>query len=211
MLLEEGVKVPCEINVLVSDDNGIRAINNATRNIDKNIKIAVMGCVVNGPGEASAADIGIAGGKGCGVLFKKGEIVRKINEKSIVDELIKEINKTVTSSKTIRRIRLRDKEFEKTTSKKISNGFGTELESGTPREIPDTVKTKKALAYNQNQLAVERTEFSKFRTDLAFTNSKLAVEQTHLAYLRTIVSLIGSGATIFKALPLLGISQSFTN
>lgn len=100
---------------------------------------------------------------------------------------------------------------KKTTSKKISSGFGTELESGTPREIPDTVKTKKALAYNQNQLAVERTEFSKFRTDLAFTNSKLAVEQTHLAYLRTIVSLIGSGATIFKALPLLGISQSFTN
>lgn len=100
---------------------------------------------------------------------------------------------------------------KKTTSKKPATGFGTELESGTPREIPNSVKTKKALAYNQNQLAVERTEFSKFRTDLAFTNSKLAIEQTHLAYLRTIVSLIGSGATIFKALPLLGISQSFTN
>lgn len=100
---------------------------------------------------------------------------------------------------------------KKKNSKKPSRGFGTELESGTPREIPDTVKTKKALAYNQNQLAVERTEFSKFRTDLAFTNSKLAVEQTHLAYLRTIVSLIGSGATIFKALPLLGVSQNFTN
>ena len=68
---------------------------------------------------------------------------------------------------------------------------------------------KKAVAYNQNQLAVERTEFSKIRTDLAFTNSKLAVEQTHLAYLRTIVSLIGSGATIFKALPLIGVSQYF--
>lgn len=100
---------------------------------------------------------------------------------------------------------------KKTTSKKPSIGFGTELDSGTPREIPDSVKTKKALTYNQNQLAVERTEFSKFRTDLAFTNSKLAVEQTHLAYLRTIVSLIGSGATIFKALPLLGVSQNFTN
>ncbi len=70
---------------------------------------------------------------------------------------------------------------------------------------------KKALAYNQNQLAVERTEFSKIRTDLAFTNSKLAIEQTHLAYLRTIVSLIGSGATIFKALPLIGVSQYFAN
>ncbi len=100
---------------------------------------------------------------------------------------------------------------KKSTSKNPVPGFGTELESGTPREIPSSVKTKKALAYNQNQLAVERTEFSKFRTDLAFTNSKLAIEQTHLAYLRTIVSLIGSGATIFKALPLLGISQSFTN
>lgn len=73
------------------------------------------------------------------------------------------------------------------------------------------IKTKKALAYNQNHLAVERTEFSKIRTDLAFTNSKLAVEQTHLAYLRTIVSLIGTGATIFKALPLIGVSQYFTN
>lgn len=100
---------------------------------------------------------------------------------------------------------------KKNTSKKPVNGFGTALDSGTPREIPESLKTKKALAYNQNQLAVERTEFSKYRTDLAFTNSKLAIEQTHLAYLRTIVSLIGSGATIFKALPLFGISQSFTN
>lgn len=100
---------------------------------------------------------------------------------------------------------------KKTTSKKTETILGTELESGTPRNIPNSVKTKRALAYNQNQLAVERTEFSKFRTDLAFTNSKLAVEQTHLAYLRTIVSLIGGSATIFKALPLLGISQTFTN
>lgn len=72
------------------------------------------------------------------------------------------------------------------------------------------MNTKKALAYNQNQLAVERTELSKIRTQLAFTNSKMSVEQTHLAYLRTIVSLIGSAATIFKALPILGISQIFT-
>lgn len=78
-------------------------------------------------------------------------------------------------------------------------------------EKRDVMKTKKALAYNQNHLAVERTEFSKIRTDLAFTNSKLAVEQTHLAYLRTIVSLIGSGATIYKALPLIGVSQYFAN
>lgn len=72
------------------------------------------------------------------------------------------------------------------------------------------MNTKKVLAYNQNQLAVERTELSKIRTQLAFTNSKMSVEQTHLAYLRTIVSLIGSAATIFKALPILGISEAFT-
>jgi (E)-4-hydroxy-3-methylbut-2-enyl-diphosphate synthase len=57
----------------------------------KNIKVALMGCVVNGPGEAREADIGIAGGKGEALLFKKGEIIRKINEESIIDELISEI------------------------------------------------------------------------------------------------------------------------
>jgi len=60
--------------------------------IDKmDIKVALMGCVVNGPGEAREADIGIAGGKGEGLLFKKGEIIRKIKENELVDELIKEI------------------------------------------------------------------------------------------------------------------------
>ena len=57
----------------------------------KNIKVALMGCAVNGPGEAREADIGIAGGKGEALLFKKGEIIRKINEKNILDELIAEI------------------------------------------------------------------------------------------------------------------------
>ena len=89
--------------------------------------------------------------------------------------------------------------------------YTAEISSGTPRGIPESMKTKKAYAYNQDQLAIERTEFSKIRTDLAFTNSKLAVDQTHLAYLRTIVSLIGSGATIYKALPILGISTAFTS
>lgn len=100
---------------------------------------------------------------------------------------------------------------KKTSKSRKPTPYESEIASGIPREIPETIKTKKALAYNQNQLAVERTEFSKIRTDLAFTNSRLAVEQTHLAYLRTIVSLIGSGATIYKALPLLGISQRFTS
>ena len=63
------------------------------KNINKNITVAIMGCVVNGPGEASAADIGIAGGKGCGVLFKKGEIIAKLQENELVDRLVEEIEK----------------------------------------------------------------------------------------------------------------------
>lgn len=60
-------------------------------NIYKPIKIAVMGCAVNGPGEAREADIGIAGGKGEGLIFKKGEIIKKVPQDSLVDELMKEI------------------------------------------------------------------------------------------------------------------------
>ncbi|PIH00775.1 flavodoxin-dependent (E)-4-hydroxy-3-methylbut-2-enyl-diphosphate synthase [Clostridium combesii] len=62
-------------------------------NCNKNIKVAVMGCVVNGPGEAREADIGIAGGRGEGLIFKKGEVIKKVKEKNIIDELIKEIEK----------------------------------------------------------------------------------------------------------------------
>ena len=58
-------------------------------NIEKNIKIAVMGCIVNGPGEAKEADIGVAGGKGEGLLFKKGEVVKKVKEEEIIPELRK--------------------------------------------------------------------------------------------------------------------------
>ena len=57
------------------------------------IKVAVMGCVVNGPGEAREADIGIAGGVGCGVLFKNGEIIKKVPESALLDELLAEIEK----------------------------------------------------------------------------------------------------------------------
>ena len=63
------------------------------QNCRKNIKVAVMGCVVNGPGEARDADIGLAGGCGEGLIFKKGEILRKVPENMLVDELIKEIDK----------------------------------------------------------------------------------------------------------------------
>ena len=57
------------------------------KSVDKPITVAVMGCVVNGPGEASAADVGIAGGVGEGLLFRKGEIVKKVPQESLVDEL----------------------------------------------------------------------------------------------------------------------------
>ncbi|MBE6068221.1 MAG: flavodoxin-dependent (E)-4-hydroxy-3-methylbut-2-enyl-diphosphate synthase [Clostridium lundense] len=63
------------------------------KDLDKNIKVAIMGCVVNGPGEAREADIGIAGGKGVGLIFKKGEMFKKVKEEDLVDELLKEINK----------------------------------------------------------------------------------------------------------------------
>ncbi len=61
-------------------------------NINKPIKVAVMGCAVNGPGEAREADIGIAGGDGEGLIFKKGEIIRKVPEDKLLEELEKELN-----------------------------------------------------------------------------------------------------------------------
>ena len=63
------------------------------RSIQKNIKVAVMGCVVNGPGEAREADLGIAGGKGVGLVFKKGEIIRKVSEDKLVAALMEEIDR----------------------------------------------------------------------------------------------------------------------
>ncbi|AEB76128.1 4-hydroxy-3-methylbut-2-en-1-yl diphosphate synthase [Clostridium botulinum] len=62
-------------------------------NVNKNIKIAIMGCVVNGPGEAKEADLGIAGGNGEGLIFKKGKILRKVKEENLIYELVKEVEK----------------------------------------------------------------------------------------------------------------------
>jgi (E)-4-hydroxy-3-methylbut-2-enyl-diphosphate synthase len=59
--------------------------------VRKPVKIAVLGCVVNGPGEASEADIGIAAGKGVGILYRKGEVVRKVKESEIVDAIVEEV------------------------------------------------------------------------------------------------------------------------
>ena len=68
-------------------------VEQATKSLNKNIKIAVMGCVVNGPGEAREADIGIAGGKGEGLIFKKGEIIKKVKEEELFDAFMEELEK----------------------------------------------------------------------------------------------------------------------
>ncbi|WP_294371515.1 flavodoxin-dependent (E)-4-hydroxy-3-methylbut-2-enyl-diphosphate synthase [uncultured Clostridium sp.] len=62
-------------------------------NCNKDIKVAVMGCVVNGPGEARESDIGIAGGKGEGIIFKKGKVIKKVKEEELIDALMEEVNK----------------------------------------------------------------------------------------------------------------------
>jgi len=70
-------------------------VENRLAGLDKPIKVAVMGCVVNGPGEARHADVGIAGGKGVGIIFRKGKVIRKVPENLLVDELIREIDNIV--------------------------------------------------------------------------------------------------------------------
>ena len=67
------------------------AVEERLRTVKKPIKVAVMGCIVNGPGEAKEADIGIAGGDGCAVLFKKGKVLRKVSEDRILEEFFSEI------------------------------------------------------------------------------------------------------------------------
>ena len=70
-----------------------REVERRLKDCHKPITVAVMGCVVNGPGEAAAADVGIAGGRGEGLLFAKGEILRKVPQEQLVDELFREIEK----------------------------------------------------------------------------------------------------------------------
>lgn len=79
----------CEIGLAAL----VREVEGELRGMKAPLKIALMGCVVNGPGEAAEADIGIAGGRGVGMLFKKGEIVRKIKEEDFVSVLLQEVRK----------------------------------------------------------------------------------------------------------------------
>ena len=68
------------------------AVENALKNCDKDLTVAVMGCVVNGPGEAREADIGIAGGDGCGILFLKGKLVEKLPYDQLLPKLLQYID-----------------------------------------------------------------------------------------------------------------------
>lgn len=79
----------CEVNIRELVDK----VESELSRIKKPLKVAVMGCVVNGPGEAREADIGIAGGKGTGILFKHGRVVKKLNERELFTTFIKELKK----------------------------------------------------------------------------------------------------------------------
>jgi (E)-4-hydroxy-3-methylbut-2-enyl-diphosphate synthase len=70
----------------------VRKVEKAVVDIPAAMTVAIMGCVVNGPGEAKEADIGIAGGKGSGILFKRGKVVRKVREAEFASVLLKEIH-----------------------------------------------------------------------------------------------------------------------
>ena len=88
----------CEIDVA----GIVRQIEKKVKTVTCPLTVAVMGCVVNGPGEAREADLGIAGGKKVGVLFRKGEIVKKIKEKDFLDVLLREIRKMIVDRCEIR-------------------------------------------------------------------------------------------------------------
>lgn len=79
----------CEIDMIPLAET----IDKALRGVAEPLKVAVMGCVVNGPGEAREADVGIAGGRGQGLLFRHGEIIKKVPETALLDELMQEIEK----------------------------------------------------------------------------------------------------------------------
>ena len=103
-LKQDGVEViacptcgRCQIDLIGLAES----IEKKTRNIKTHLKVAVMGCAVNGPGEAAAADVGIAGGDGKGILIKKGEIVKRMSEEELENSLLDEIE-SITGEKTDR-------------------------------------------------------------------------------------------------------------
>ncbi|MGO1579805.1 MAG: flavodoxin-dependent (E)-4-hydroxy-3-methylbut-2-enyl-diphosphate synthase [Peptoniphilaceae bacterium] len=95
-LLKDGVDIISCPTCSRTKINLIDIVNKAQsrlEKIDKNLKVALMGCAVNGPGEAKEADIGIAGGDGLGIIFKKGKIIKTVNEEDLLEELFIEIEK----------------------------------------------------------------------------------------------------------------------
>jgi (E)-4-hydroxy-3-methylbut-2-enyl-diphosphate synthase len=79
----------CEIDLVGLAEE----VENALSHITAPLKVAIMGCVVNGPGEAREADVGIAGGRGQGTLFKKGKVIKKIAESELARVLVKEVKR----------------------------------------------------------------------------------------------------------------------
>lgn len=93
-LLNEGVEIiscPTCGRTKIALIDLVEEAEKRLKDIKKPIKVAIMGCPVNGPGEAKEADIGIAGGQGEGLIFKKGKVIKKVKEEFLIDELIKEI------------------------------------------------------------------------------------------------------------------------
>ena len=76
-----------------------KEIEDEFKGLNEEIHIAVMGCEVNGPGEARVADIGVAGGKGIGLIFKRGEVIRKVAESEIRAAMREEVDKFLTERK----------------------------------------------------------------------------------------------------------------
>jgi (E)-4-hydroxy-3-methylbut-2-enyl-diphosphate synthase len=74
----------------------VKEVEKRLAGMKDHLKIALMGCAVNGPGEASEADVGIAGGRGSGLLFKKGKVIRKVREKEFISALMDEIEKMIS-------------------------------------------------------------------------------------------------------------------
>lgn len=95
-LIEEGIEIiscPTCARTKIDLISLVEEAERRLKDIKGPLKVAIMGCPVNGPGEAREADIGIAGGQGEGLIFKKGKVIKKVQEKDLIDELIKEINK----------------------------------------------------------------------------------------------------------------------
>ena len=84
----------CEIDL----ESLVEEVRKRTRSITKPIRVAVMGCIVNGPGEARNADIGIAGGKKKGVIFRKGRVIERVEEPFLIDRLLELIKEEVDSN-----------------------------------------------------------------------------------------------------------------